>query len=410
MTKKEEKTPFTESEVLRRNLPSIGAAVRMIIIFTSVLSIPLTAAKVLELSQDQTSSWIMSLYGFSALLGIALTIKYRQPILITGNIFFIIFISGLEGQIGYPELIGASIIAGAAVAIVGLVGLTERLTSYIPVPIVYGLLAGAVLPFVTDLFTNLGVSTLIVGGTLLAYLLSRRFLGNRLPAILPALITGLICSAYTGQFEQFQSQLHFTIPKLTMPVFSPQAIITAAPVFFVLITIQSNLPSIRFLQSQEYEPPELVISVISGVGTIIGSFLGPIGVSLSLPATSLVAGPGAGEKETRHRSVYISGLFAVFVGLFASIAVGLASVIPLVLLLTLAGLSVVNVLENSLQQVTQGPLTLGPLFTFAITISEISFLGYGPYFWALFIGTGVSLLLERDGLKKLRDQVKKNKH
>lgn len=407
MTKKEEKTPFTESEVLRRNLPSIGAAVRMIIIFTSVLSIPLTAAKVLELSQDQTSSWIMSLYGFSALLGIALTIKYRQPILITGNIFFIIFISGLEGQIGYPELIGASIIAGAAVAIVGLVGLTERLTSYIPVPIVYGLLAGAVLPFVTDLFTNLGVSTLIVGGTLLAYLLSRRFLGNRLPAILPALITGLICSAYTGQFEQFQSQLHFTIPKLTMPVFSLQAIITAAPVFFVLITIQSNLPSIRFLQSQEYEPPELVISVISGVGTIIGSFLGPIGVSLSLPATSLVAGPGAGEKETRHRSVYISGLFAVFVGLFASIAVGLASVIPLVLLLTLAGLSVVNVLENSLQQVTQGPLTLGPLFTFAITVSEISFLGYGPYFWALFIGTGVSLLLERDGLKKLRDQVKK---
>ena len=410
MTKKEEKTPFTESEVLRRNLPSIGAAVRMIIIFTSVLSIPLTAAKVLELSQDQTSSWIMSLYGFSALLGIALTIKYRQPILITGNIFFIIFISGLEGQIGYPELIGASIIAGAAVAIVGLVGLTERLTSYIPVPIVYGLLAGAVLPFVTDLFTNLGVSTLIVGGTLLAYLLSRRFLGNRLPAILPALITGLICSAYTGQFEQFQSQLHFTIPKLTMPVFSLQAIITAAPVFFVLITIQSNLPSIRFLQSQEYEPPELVISVISGVGTIIGSFLGPIGVSLSLPATSLVAGLGAGEKETRHRSVYISGLFAVFVGLFASIAVGLASVIPLVLLLTLAGLSVVNVLENSLQQVTQGPLTLGPLFTFAITVSEISFLGYGPYFWALFIGTGVSLLLERDGLKKLRDQVKKNKH
>jgi benzoate membrane transport protein len=193
MTKKDEKTPFTESEVLRRNLPSIGAAVRMIIIFTSVLSIPLTAAKVLELSQDQTSSWIISLYGFSALLGIALTIKYRQPILITGNIFFIIFISGLEGQIGYPELIGASIIAGAAVAIVGFVGLTERLTSGIPVPIVYGLLAGAVLPFVTDLFTNLGVSTLIVGGTLLAYLLSRRFLGNRLPAILPALIKGLIC-------------------------------------------------------------------------------------------------------------------------------------------------------------------------------------------------------------------------
>jgi benzoate membrane transport protein len=193
-----------------------------------------------------------------------------------------------------------------------------------------------------------------------------------------------------------------------MPVFSLKAIITAAPVFFVLITIQSNLPSIRFLQSHEYDPPELVISVISGIGTIIGSLFGPIGVSLSLPATSLVAGPGAGDKSLRHKSVYISGLVAVFIGFFASIAVGLASAIPLVLLLTLAGISVVNVLENALQQITKGPLILGPLFTFTIAISEISFLGYGPYFWALVIGTGVSLLLEKDALNKLRNQVEQS--
>lgn len=408
MTNNEENTTILESEVLKRNMPSIGAAVRMIIIFTSVLSIPLTASKVLGLTELQTSSWIMSLYGISAILGLVLTVRYRQPILITGNIFFIIFISGLEGQIAYPELIGASIIAGTFVAILGLLGLTERLTSYIPVPIVYGLLAGAVLPFVTEIFTSLGDSTLIVGGTLLAYLISRRFLGNRLPAILPALIAGLICSVYAGQFNQLEGHLYLTIPELTMPVFSLKAIITAAPVFFVLITIQSNLPSIRFLQSQEYEPPELVISVVSGIGTIIGSFLGPIGVSLSLPATSLVAGPGAGDKALRHRSVYISGIVAVFVGFFASVAVGIASAIPLVLLLTLAGISVLNVLKNALQQVTKGPLILGPLFTFTIAISEISFLGYGPYFWALVIGTGVSLLLEKDALNKLRSQVEQS--
>ncbi|MBD3205582.1 hypothetical protein GF319_04445 [Candidatus Bathyarchaeota archaeon] len=408
MTNNEENTPILESEVIQRNIPSIGAAVRMIIIFTSVLSIPLTAAEVLGLSELQTSSWIMSLYGISALLGLVLTVRYRQPILITGNIFFIIFISGLEAQIAYPELIGASIIAGTFVAILGLLGLTERLTSYVPVPIVYGLLAGAVLPFVTAIFTSLGDSTLIVGGTLLAYLISRRFLDNRLPAILPALIAGLICSVYAGQFKPLEGQLYLTIPELTMPVFSLKAIITAAPVFFVLITIQSNLPSIRFLQSQEYDPPELVISVISGIGTIIGSLFGPIGVSLSLPATSLVAGPGAGDKSLRHKSVYISGLVAVFIGFFASIAVGLASAIPLVLLLTLAGISVVNVLENALQQITKGPLILGPLFTFTIAISEISFLGYGPYFWALVIGTGVSLLLEKDALNKLRNQVEQS--
>jgi benzoate membrane transport protein len=50
-------------------------------------------------------------------------------------------------------------------------------------------------------------------------------------------------------------------------------------------------------------------------------------------------------------------------------------------------------------------LLLGPLFAFAIALSEISILGFGPFFWALVIGTGVSLVLERDELQTLRSSV-----
>jgi predicted benzoate:H+ symporter BenE len=52
-------------------------------------------------------------------------------------------------------------------------------------------------------------------------------------------------------------------------------------------------------------------------------------------------------------------------------------------------------------------LLLGPLFAFAITLSEISILGFGSFFWALVIGTGVSLLLERDELQVLRSPAPK---
>ena len=61
----------------------------------------------------------------------------------------------------------------------------------------------------------------------------------------------------------------------------------------------------------------------------------------------------------------------------------------------------IGVLANALQQIVRGPLLLGPLFAFAIALSEISILGFGPFFWALAIGTGVSLLLERDELQML---------
>lgn len=72
------------------------------------------------------------------------------------------------------------------------------------------------------------------------------------------------------------------------------------------------------------------------------------------------------------------------------------------MLLALAGLAVVDLLADALRQITRGPLVLGPLFAFAISLSEISILGLGPFFWALVIGTGVSQLLERDELRMLR--------
>jgi predicted benzoate:H+ symporter BenE len=42
------------------------------------------------------------------------------------------------------------------------------------------------------------------------------------------------------------------------------------------------------------------------------------------------------------------------------------------------------------------------LFAFTVAISDITLLGFGSFFWALIIGIGVSMLLERSGLKELR--------
>jgi len=391
-----------KSNTVKRNMPIIGAAVRNIVIFITVLSIPLASAEHMALSGAETSSWILALYGIPPLLSLILTIVYRQPLLLTGNLFLIIFINGLGGRIGFPALIGAAMLAGTVVAVIGLLGITEWLTRWIPVPIMFGLLAGAVLPFLTDIFSTLGKDPWVVGGTLLVYLLSRRVLSEVVPPVLPALLIGLGITWVSGGFQPVEETLSLAQPVLTEPVFSLPVILTATPVFVVLITLQANLPAVRFLQSQDYHPPERVIDVVSGLGMMVGSLLGPVGVSLSLPATSLAAGPKAGEYQHRHRSVYIVSAAALLVGVFASAATVLAGALPMALLFTLAGLSVVDVLLHSFQRFTQGPLLLGPLFAFAIALSEISFLGFGNYFWSLVIGTAVSLLLEKEGFESLR--------
>ena len=89
------------SDALRRNLPAVGAAVRSIIIFIAVLSIPLTAAQALAPSPTETSSWILALYGLPGLLTLFLALRYRQPLLVIGDWDSGLFVAG-ERRIARP--------------------------------------------------------------------------------------------------------------------------------------------------------------------------------------------------------------------------------------------------------------------------------------------------------------------
>jgi benzoate membrane transport protein len=68
----------------------------------------------------------------------------------------------------------------------------------------------------------------------------------------------------------------------------------------------------------------------------------------------------------------------------------------------MAGLALVGALIAALKEITRGPLVLGPIFAFVVSLSDMTLFGLGPFFWSLVLGTAVSLLLEREGWKRLR--------
>ena len=380
---------------------TIGIATRVVILFAAVLPVPLAAAQGLGLTADETASWIMAIYGLTGLLSVAFVLFFRQPLVATANLFALIFVVSISQEFHYPQLIGAFIVAGAGVLLISAFNLTGRLAAWLPAPIIFGLLSGAVISIVWEAFTALGQAPLLVGGTLLAYLLGRRFLSHFLPAILPALVVGLLIAGLTGQIGPLPERWLLPAPQFTAPAFSLPAIVTISPILVVLIVLQANLPSIIFLREEGYEPPVRAVDTASGLGAILGSLIGPIGVSLSLPITSLVAGPEAGAVGLRRRAALLAGAGAVVIGLFAGFAAELPAFIPPALLATLAGLALFNVLVNALQKVTEGPLVLGPVSALAVSLSDISLLGFGPFFWALVVGVTVSLLLERDAMRAL---------
>jgi len=336
----------------------------------------------------------MVVWGLPGLLTIVLTLRYREPLAITGNIFILIFVSLLGGELSWPELVGATVLAGGIVLVLALTGLTHRLAKFLPSAIVYGLLAGAVLDLLVRAITALGTSTLLVGSTFVAYFLSRAILGNKVPPLLTALTVGVVV-AVIGSETGPLPELVWPEVTLTRPEFSFDALVTATPVLVVFITLQANAPSIVYLRSQEFEPPERIVSLVSGTGTIVGSFFGPMGVSLSLPATAFTAGPEAGDHDVRHLAAHLAAVFSLLVALSAGFATELLEFIPAPLLQAVVGLAVLAILGQALGEITEGPLRVGPLVAFAVAVSDLELLGLGRFFWAIVFGVGVSLLLER---------------
>lgn len=383
----------------RHWLAPVAAALGLVVIFVSVLAVPLTAAESLSLSDREIVGWIMALYGVPGLLTIVFVARYRQPLLLTGNVFLLIFVASLGAEVPWPELVGAAIVAGLIVLVIGPLGVTGRLTRWLPPPIVYGVLAGAVLHFFVDLFTATGDEPLMVGVTLLVYIGARRFLEPRVPALLPALATGIVLAVVLGETGSVPRDVDL-VPSFVAPELSVSGLLTVTPVMVVLVTVQANIPSTIFLRKESFEPPERLINAASGAGTALSSFLGPVGVSLSLPATALCAGPDAGDREHRHLAAYIAGAASLVIGLAAGIATTIADVLPRPLLLAFVGLAVLGVLSAALVNVTKGPLVLGPLFAFGIAQSDLELLELGPFFWALAGGLAVSFVLERDAWRR----------
>lgn len=392
----------TGSDGLRRFVPALGASLPLVAIFLTVLTIPLAAAPDLGLTPGQLSGWIFATYGVPALLSFALAARYRQPLLVTGNVAVIIFVASLGGRMAFSEIVGGAILAGVAVAAVGTTGLIRPVAQWFPLPIVLGLIAGIVLPFVAGIFDQLAQEPLLVGVTVGGYLLSTRILGRRIPPVLVAAVAGVAAAAIGGQLGGGSSAA-FAWPAVTPPKFTLQGIVTVVPVVTALMLFQANIPAIVYLRGEGYEPPERAIFGASGLGAAVGSLLGPTGVSVPVLAMPFTAGPSAGPKERRHWTVYILGFAALLIAIAGAAAAAAAEIVPLPLLLAIAGLAMIGVLTQSVRQIVEGPLLLGPLVTMAVAISELQLLGLGSLFWALVIGTATTVLTEREGLASMRE-------
>ncbi|MDQ7863887.1 benzoate/H(+) symporter BenE family transporter [Peribacillus frigoritolerans] len=78
---------------------------------------------------------------------IFLSLRYRIPIVVAYSIPGAILIGNALKHIPFNEAIGASIVAGIVVTILGLSGVIKKVIELIPLPVMLGMIAGVLLSF-----------------------------------------------------------------------------------------------------------------------------------------------------------------------------------------------------------------------------------------------------------------------
>lgn len=378
---------FTPSAILSGLLVIvIGYASSLVIVFQAASNAGLTPA--------QTSSWVLAITVGTGVCCVVMSLWFRQPVTAAWSTPGVALLVTSLGQYAYGEAIGAYILAGVGIALLGWSGLFGRVMALIPAPIVLGMLAGILIRFGIGAFNAIPEAPMIVLPMILIFFVLRRR-QFRAPAAI-TLVVGLILAALTGVLRLEAFALTLAAPEFTAPIFSVQGTLgLALPLFMLAITGQ-NAPGQAVLRNAGYDVPIDKALVVTGVASVLTAPFGGHGITLAAITAALVAGPEAHpDPDKRYIAGVATGVWYIVTGLFGAALVALFAGLPPALIAATAGLGLVSAILSSLS----GAMTAtkgreGALAALLCTAANFSLFGIGAPFWGLVFGLVVYAVME----------------
>ncbi|MEY7999237.1 benzoate/H(+) symporter BenE family transporter [Clostridium sp. Mt-5] len=359
------------------------------------------------LTNVQSISWLFSIYFIGGLVSIFLALKYKQPICGAFNIPAAVMLVTVLKTFNIYEASGAYFIAGIIVLLLGISGLIGKIMRWLPLPIVMAMIAGAMIKFGTGIITSTQ-SMPIVGLLTLAGFFIIPKISKKVPPVLGALVLGMIAVAATGSLHFKAEDFRFIAPQVIMPQFSLGATLSVSIPLAILIIGSENAQATGVLISQGYKPPINVMTIVSGIGSMITSFFGGHNANVAGPMTAICASEEAGEdKEGRYAASVINGILFIVFGLIASLAMAFVSALPAALTNIIAGLAMINVLYSSFHDAfSVNKFKYGSFFALVIAMSNITIFKISAPLLALVGGVIISLLVESKDFKKEKVAIK----
>ena len=372
-----------------------AAVVAFLFSATGPVAIILSIGAAGGLSEGEIASWIFGGFFLNSLISVAFSLAYRQPLVFLWSIPGSVIVGPALAHLSFAEVIGAYLVTGVVMLLLGLSGWVRRAMEAVPMPIVMAMVAGVFLRFGIGLVQAFAQDLAIALAMTVAWLALSLSPRVKIPPLIGALVVGAVVIAIAGSFKPTSGALFaLAAPHLYMPRFSGTALVElVAPLAITVLTVQ-NAQGIAILTNNGHRPPTNAITAACGVGAIVTGLVGTVSTCLTGPVNAVIS--TAGEKERQYTAALFVAVLAMAFGLLAPFFTRLLLATPPAFIATLAGLAMMRVLQGAFTASFAGRFSFGALVCFLVTVADISIFRIGAPFWGLVFGVVASRLLERD--------------
>ncbi|MBC3190696.1 benzoate/H(+) symporter BenE family transporter [Pseudonocardia sp. C8] len=384
--------------VLRDSGPQylVNGLVGLIFAATGPVAVILAVGVQGGLDQRQIASWIFGVFFLNGVLTVVVSWVYRQPLAFLWTIPGTVLIGPALSHLAPAEVVGAYVVTGVLVLVLGLTGWIRAAMAAIPMPVVMGMVAGVFLGFGTGLARAVTDDVAIAVPMVVVFLVLTAWgaAARRVPPVVGALVAGIVAVAVTGSFRyEPDGASLFAAPVLAVPTWSWQAMVELVVPLAITVIVVQNGQGVAVLRAAGHDVPVNVATVLCGAWSVLAAGAGAVSTCLTGPTNALLT--VSGERERQYTAGIACGLLAMAFGALAPLFTTLMLATPPAFVATLGGLAMLKVLQAAFVAAFGHRFTFSALVTFVVTASGVTVLNIGGPFWGLVTGCVVALLVER---------------
>ena len=364
----------------------LSGFVAVLVGYASSAAIIWQAAAAAGATAPQIAGWMTSLGIGMGISTLALSWWYKAPVLTAWSTpGAALLATSLQG-VTLSETIGIFIFANALILICGVSGLFARLMKIIPHSLAAAMLAGVLLRFGLQAFSNLEGHLLLCGSMLLAWLLTKAFAPRY--AIVATLLVGGAVAALKGDVVTEQLSFAVVMPEFITPTFNLTTLISIGLPFFLVTMASQNAPGFATLKASGYPVAVSPLIVFTGGLALLLSPFGVYSICIAAITAAICQSPDAHpDAGKRWLAAAAAGIFYLLAGIFGGSISGLMAALPLSWIQTLAGLALLGTIGGSLHQALHNEAERdAAIVTFLLTASGATLAGIGSAFWGLVAG------------------------